>query len=129
MSQTPAPSALPPVDHTKDAAWILIGGSLTFITTGVVFAYATNSTETDIQDLYYQVSGAPATFDAKTQARYDELVKQGRLYEHLSWASFGVAGGMAIAAGVLFWRDAHRSREPVIAPVVTPTTAGVSVRF
>ncbi|HUS29603.1 MAG TPA: hypothetical protein VMZ53_13915 [Kofleriaceae bacterium] len=118
--------ALPPPSRSQDAAWLLVGGTLTFITTGIVLAYAAESTETDIEDLYVSLNGQSPTFDAKTQERYDELVKQGNRYQYLSWISFGIAGGMAIGATVLFWKH---HKEPAVVPVVTPNSAGVSVRF
>jgi hypothetical protein len=116
--------ALPPPSRSEDAAWLLVGGALTFITTGIVLAYAAEATETDIEDLYASLDSP--TFDEKTQARYDELVKQGNRYQYLSWTSFGVATGMAIGATVFFWK--HR-KEPQVTPIVTPNSAGVSVRF
>jgi hypothetical protein len=119
-------SMLPTPSRREDAAWLLVGGALTFVTTGIVLAYAVESTEADLDDLYVTVNGGQPVFDAKTQARYDELVKQGDRLEKLSWISFGVAGGMAIGATVLFWK--HR-KEPTVTPIVTPNSAGVSVRF
>jgi hypothetical protein len=119
-----AAPVLLPTSRRDDAAWLLVGGALTFVTTAVVLAYAAESTETDIEDLYVSLNGQG--FDQKTQERYDELVKQGNRYQYLSWISFGVAGGMAIGATVLFWK--HR-KEPAVTPIVTPNSAGVSVRF
>jgi hypothetical protein len=118
-----APVLLPPT-RREDAAWLLVGGALTFVTTAVVLAYAAESTETDIEDLYVSLNGQG--FDEKTQERYDDLVKQGNRYQYLSWISFGVAGGMAIGATVLFWKH---HKEPAVTPMVTPNSAGVSVRF
>ena len=112
-----------PAKKSKDAAWLLVGGSLAFVTTGAVLAYSADSSEKDLEDLYLTLDGRPATFDAKTAARYDELVDQGHRFEHLSWTSFGVAGGLAVGAAVCFWR----ARE--VTPVVTPTSAGVALRF
>lgn len=120
-------SMIPVPSRRQDAAWLLVGGALTFVTVGIVFAYAANSTETDIEDLYVSINGTPPVFDAKTKARYDELVAQGNRDQHLSWISFGVAGGMAIGATILFWK--HRTHEPAVTPIVTPSSAGVSVRF
>jgi hypothetical protein len=108
---------------SKDAAWLLVGGSLAFVTTGAVLAYSADASEKDLEDLYLTVEGGPATFDAKTAARYDQLVDEGHRFEHLSWASFGIAGGMAIGAAICFWR----ARE--VTPVVTPNSAGVALKF
>jgi len=119
-----AAPALTPPSRNQDAAWLLVGGALTFVTTGIVLAYAAESTETDIEDLYLSLNGVQ--FDAKTQERYDELVRQGNRYQYLSWISFGVAGGMAIGATVMFWKHHKESK---VAPIITPNSAGVSVRF
>jgi hypothetical protein len=128
-----APAELPaaPVLATskkKDAAWLLVGGALTFVTAGVVLAYSANSSEQDLRDLYVSNDGMPPRFDENTQKRYDDLVSEGERFEHLSWAAFGLAGGCAIAATVLFLK--HEA--PVtVAPLVTPKETGVSamVRF
>ncbi|HSD90061.1 MAG TPA: hypothetical protein VLB44_21165 [Kofleriaceae bacterium] len=120
----PAPAVVPPPSRNKDAAWLFVGGALAFATTGVVLAYASSSSESDLEDLYVSLDGKPPVFDAKTRARYDDLVAEGQRYEHLSWASFGVAGGMAIGAAIMFWRGAHE-----VAPVITPNSAGVALRF
>jgi CRISPR/Cas system CMR subunit Cmr4 (Cas7 group RAMP superfamily) len=119
-----ATSVLPAPSRNQDAAWLLVGGTLTFVTTAIVLAYAAESTETDIEDLYLSLNGVQ--FDAKTQERYDELVRQGNRYQYLSWISFGVAGGMAIGATVMFWKH---HKETKVAPIITPNSAGVSVRF
>jgi hypothetical protein len=116
-----------PVDKSKDAAWLLVGGSLAFVTTGAVLAYSADSSEKDLEDLYLTTDGSPATYDAKTQARYETLVDEGRRFEHLSWASFGIAGGMAIGASILFWRAS--GQEDTVTPIVTPTSAGVALKF
>src|SRR5690349_7765101 len=47
-----AAPVLRPTSRREDAAWLLVGGALTFVTTAVVLAYAAESTETDIEDLY-----------------------------------------------------------------------------
>ena len=67
-----------------------------------------------------------AVYDATLAKRYQGLLDEGHRYEHLSWGAFGVAGGFAVAATVLFLHDRHESR---IEPVVTTHSAGVSVRF
>jgi hypothetical protein len=122
-AEVPAPALAPP-SRSQDAAWLLVGGALTFVTTGIVFAYAVNSTETDIDDLYINATGP--TFDQKTKDRYDELVKEGNRFQYLSWISFGIAGGMAIGATVMFWKHHNEAK---VTPIVTPNSAGVSVRF
>lgn len=120
-SSTPTPGLA--TSKRKDAAWLLVGGTLTFVTTGIVLAYSANSSEQDLRDLYVSNNGRPPRFDANTQKRYDDLVSEGERFEHLSWAAFGLAGGCAIAATVLFLK----ADAPVtVAPVVTPKETGVS---
>jgi hypothetical protein len=107
------------------AAWVLASAAAGFATIGGVLAYAASSSENDIRDLYIGNGGRPPVFDATTKKRYDELVDEGRRYQHLSWAAFGLAGASAVGAAVLFyWR--HDAR---VEPTVSPHGAGVSVRF
>jgi hypothetical protein len=112
------------------AAWLLTGGATALAALGGVLAYATNSSENDVRDLYVGFAGQPATFDGQIRQRYDELVADGRRYQRLSWAAFGLAGGAAAGAAVLFVLG---NREPAasvrVAPVVTRGGAGVAVRF
>lgn len=125
-----APPALTP-SRSHKAAWILTGGVIALATLGGVLAYAANSSENDIRDLYVGFAGQPATFDTRTKQRYDDLVDQGHRYEHLSWASFGLAGAAAAGAAVLFVLG--RREEPAqparITPIVTTNSAGLAVRF
>ena len=119
----------PPVsEHPRgnDAAWLMVGGGLAFVTLGAVLAYAASSSEQDLKDLYVGLDGNPPVYDAALAKRYQGLLDEGHRYEHLSWGAFGVAGGFAVAATVLFLRDRHESR---IEPVVTTHSAGVSVHF
>jgi hypothetical protein len=106
--------------HGNDAAWLMVGGGLAFVTLGAVLAYSANSSEQDLKDLYVGLDGKPPTYDAMVAKRYQSLVDEGNRYEHLSWASFGIAGGFAIAATILFAR--HHDR-------VEPTPSGVAIRF
>jgi len=125
-----APPALAPSGSHK-AAWILTGGVVALATLGGVLAYAANSSENDIRDLYVGFAGQPATFDTKTKQRYDDLVDQGHRYEHLSWASFGLAGAAAAGAAVLFvlGRRDEPAQHARITPIVTTTSAGLAVTF
>lgn len=132
----PAPTTEPPAEPTapatpllassskkKDAAWLLVGGALTFVTAGAVLAYSANSSEQDLRDLYVSSNGTPPRFDANTQKRYDDLVDEGQRFERLSWAAFGLAGGCAAAATILFLR----SDSPVtVTPIATPKETGVA---
>jgi hypothetical protein len=122
---TPPP---PVAEHPRgnDAAWLMVGGGLAFVTLGAVLAYAASSSEQDLKDLYVGLDGNPPVYDAALAKRYQGLLDEGHRYEHLSWGAFGVAGGFAVAATILFLRDRHESR---IEPVVTTHSAGVSVRF
>jgi tetratricopeptide (TPR) repeat protein len=112
--------------RNKDAAWLLVGGALTFVTAGAVLAYSIGSSEQDLRDLYTSTTGRTPVFDDKTRERYDELVAEGKRFELLAWTSFGLAAGCAIGAAIYFRRAA---RDVTVTPMVTPTSAGVSVRF
>jgi hypothetical protein len=107
----------------KDRAWLFVGASLAFVTTGAVLAYSAESAEQDLKDLYVSNGGEPPEFNAETKQRYDELVDEGNRYQYLSWASFGVAAGCAIGATIFFLRD---KGDVTVAPVVTPKETGVS---
>jgi hypothetical protein len=116
---------------SQKAAWLLTGGTIALITLGGVLAYAANSSENDVRDLYVGFAGQPATFDTRTRQRYDDLVDEGHRYQHLSWASFGLAGATAAGAAVLFLLG-HRDEAPQharITPVVTTSSAGLAVTF
>ncbi|MDB4959509.1 MAG: repeat-containing protein [Myxococcales bacterium] len=116
--------------HGRDGAWLMVGGSLAFITAGAVLAYSASSSEQDLRDLYAGVT--PPTFDQKTAQRYHDLIDEGHRYQYLSWASFGIAGACAIGAVVLFVRGGHEDEEKLsIRPIVTPHETGVAatVRF
>lgn len=135
----PAPATAPPPHHVKisggghDGAWLLVGGSLAFITAGAVLAYSANSSEQDLKDLYAGVNNVPPTYDSKTAARYHDLIDEGHRYEYLSWASFGIAGACAIGAAIWFARGDHEEHADRVgvAPLVTPHETGLAalVRF
>ena len=126
-----APAATPMVEPSKnqDRAWLFVGGSLAFVTAGVVLAYSAESAEQDIKDLYISNGGNPPEFDAETKERYDDLVAEGDRYQYLAWTSFGLAAGCAIGATIFFLRD--RNDEVSVTPIVTPKQTGVSatIRF
>jgi hypothetical protein len=121
------PEAAPLTSDTKDAAWLFVGGALTFVTAGAVLAYSTRSAEQDLRDLYTTTSGRPPVFDAETQQRYDDLTAEGRRYEVLSWTSFGLAAGCAVGAAIFFVRASHESVS--VTPTASSTSAGVNMRF
>ena len=124
-----APVILPSNRHK--AAWLLTGGAIALATLGGILAYAANSSENDLRDLYVGFAGQPVTFDAQTKAKYDDLVDQGRRYQHLSWASFGIAGATAAGAAVLFLLggQGEAAAHARITPIITTTSTGVAVRF
>lgn len=119
-SATLPPAPPPSHAHGNDAAWLMVGGGLAFATLGAVLAYSANSSEQDLRDLYVGLDGKPPTYDASVAKRYQSLVDEGDRYEHLSWASLGIAGGFAVAATVLFLRHPDH---------VEPAPSGVAIRF
>ncbi len=126
-----ATAALIPPTREK-VAWLIGGGALALVTLGGVLAYAASSSENDVRDLYAGFAGQPPMFDAQTRKRYDDLVDQGRSYQHLSWAAFGLAGVAAAGVAVLFAigrGDEPTPPAPTVTPAVGPRGAGVSVRF
>ena len=122
-----AAALIPPT--REKIAWLMGGGAIALVTLGGVLAYAASSSENDVRDLYAGFAGQPPMFDAQTRKRYDDLVDQGRRYQHLSWAAFGLAGAAAVGVAVLFTVGRHDEPAPSPAPTVTPLGAGVSVRF
>lgn len=121
-------SAAPAIasSRNKDAAWLFVGGALTFLTAGAVLAYSTSSVEQDIRDLYVTADNSSPEFDASTRERYEALQREGRRYEILAWSSFGLAAACAAGAAVFFVR-ASRESDVTVAPTVAPTGAGVSL--
>ena len=122
----PAPANAPPLLGRNRAAWLLVVGSIAFVTVGAVLAYSSNAAERDLEDLYVGLGGMTPVFDARTRARYDDAVAEGERYEKLSWISFGIAGGLAIGAAVRFLTA---SETAVITPTVSPTGAGATAAF
>jgi tetratricopeptide (TPR) repeat protein len=144
-SGSDAGSALPPpkpIVAKHRTAWLLVGGSLTFVTIGAVLAYSADASESDIADLYVGFGGQPPVFDARTEARYRDLLDEGKRYERLSWLSFGIAGAFAVGAAIKFAVDGKegksggateaRDKKAVrITPLVHPGGAGAAatIRF
>jgi hypothetical protein len=126
-SGSAAPEPAPPAPHVHgdNVPWLLVGGSLAFVTLGAVLAYSASSSENDILDLYTGVDHVPVTYNATTAQRYSDLVNEGHRYQYLSWTSFGIAAAFGVAAGVFFVHDANERRYS-IAPIATPQSAGVS---
>lgn len=123
----PAPAAgsvTVKMSNRDRGAWLLVASSVGFVTIGTVLAYAANSAESDVTDLYEGFTGTPASFDDRTRATYDDLVAEGRRYERLSWLSFGLAGATVIGAIVLF-KTGDDERSVTVAPTASATGAGV----
>ena len=135
LDPTTPPPPSPPQHHAhgSKAGWLLVGGALAFATVGAVLAYSASSSENDISDLYVGLGGVPPTFDATTQSRYNDLVDEGHRYQYLSWAAFGIAGGAAIAAAVVFALKDDDEHEPAraarIVPTLSPSSAGLAASF
>ena len=124
----PPPVLIPPT--REKVAWLLGGSAIALVALGGVLTYATNSAENDVRDLYAGFAGQPPAFDAQTRKRYDDLLDQGRRYQHLAWAAFGLAGAAAVGVTVLFTVGRGDDEPaPRVVPVVGPRGAGVSVRF
>jgi hypothetical protein len=130
-SGTGAAALIPPT--REKVAWLVGGGAIAFATLGGVLAYAASSSENDVRDLYAGFAGQAPPFDAPTRKRYDDLVDEGKRYQHLSWAAFGLAGAAAVGVAVLFTigrgDEPSLPRAPAVTPVVGTHGAGVSVRF
>jgi hypothetical protein len=119
------PIARPGRPHGTNAAWLMVGGAIAFLTTGAVLAYSASSSEQDLKDLYAGIDGRIPAFDVTTQQRYNELIDEGHRYEDLSWISFGLAGACATAATLLFLRGGGTERATV-APLAAPHTGGLT---
>ncbi len=106
-------------------AWLLVATSVALVTIGSVLAYAANSAESDITDLYVGFTGMPARYDDDTRETYEELIAEGRRYERLSWLSFGLAGATAIGA-IMLLKTGRAEGTVQVAPTASPTAGGVS---
>ena len=96
----------------------------------MVLAFAANSSENDVRDLYQPVGNSPPPqFDPSTQKRYQQLLDEGHRYQYLSWTSFGLAAIAGGAAAYLFLEHPTESEEPRharVVPVVTPQSVGAA---
>ncbi len=124
---TPTPEKKP-MAHGQNAAWLMVGGALTFITAGSVLAYATSSSEQDVRDLYVGLEGLPPTYNATTAKHYQDLLDEGHRYEDLAWASFAVAGACAITAAILF-ETGPSEHKLAVTPMAAPHTGGIAAAF
>ncbi|MDB4962903.1 MAG: repeat-containing protein [Myxococcales bacterium] len=128
----PAPAPAPPLSLVtmparNRGAWLLVSGSIAFVTIGSVLAYSANSAEADVDDLYQGFGGQPVQFDERTQETYQALLDEGRRYEKLSWVSFGLAGITAVGAAVLFATAPDAKEKAVtVTPAVGPSGGSVS---
>jgi hypothetical protein len=130
-SGSAAPAAIAVPSNRHKVAWILTGSAIALGTLGGILAYAASSSENDVRDLYIGIGGQAPPFDAQTRKKYDDLIDQGHRYQHLSWASFGVAGAAAVGAAVLFalGRRDESAAHARMTPIVTSHSAGVAVSF
>ncbi len=112
--------------HGSNAAWLLVGGAIAFLTTGAVLAYSANSSEQDLRDLYVGLAGVAPTYDMATATRYQQLLDEGHRYEYLSWTAFGLAAACGGVATYLFLRGDHRDERVTVAPLAAPHAGGVS---
>jgi hypothetical protein len=127
-TSAPAPAPAPAVGRHQ-GPWLLVGGSLALATVGAVLAYSANAAERDVEDLYVGLNGTPPAFNDSTRKLYDDAIAEGRRYQTLSIASFGLAG--ALAAGAAVWFALDKDEKMTVAPAVAPGAAGVStlIRF
>jgi hypothetical protein len=124
------PSPMPIPNNRQKVAWLMGGSAIALVALGGVLAYAARSSENDVRDLYAGFAGQPPPYDSQTQKRYAELIDDGKRYQHLSWAAFGLAGAATVGAALLFTLGGEEpSQGPRVTPVVTTRSAGVSVRF
>jgi hypothetical protein len=124
------PPPLPIPNNRQKVAWLMGGSAIALVTLGGVLAYAARSSENDVRDLYAGFAGQAPPYDTQTQKRYAELVDDGKRYQHLSWAAFGLAGAATVGAALLFTLGGDEPAQgPRVAPVVTTRSAGISVRF
>lgn len=132
-AEAAAPTSITLPTTSQRVAWLATGSAVALVTLGGILAYAARSSENDVRDLYVGFAGQTPTFDAATRREYDDLVDKGRRYQHLSWASFGLAGAAAVTAGILFLVGRHDADAPPVlgrvTPVATPQGAGVVVKF
>ncbi len=103
---------------------MLVGGAIAAATAGAVLAYSANAAENDVNDLYVGLGGEPPAFNDATRDRFDAVVAEGKRYQALSIASFGVAGVLGALAA---WRFVVGRESAVrVTPAVTPSGASVS---
>jgi hypothetical protein len=124
---TPPPLPIP--SNRQKVAWLMGGSAIALVALGGVLAYAARSSENDVRDLYAGFAGQAPPYDAQTQKRYAELIDDGKRYQHLSWAAFGLAGAATVGAALLFTLGGEEPSQARVTPVVTSHSAGVSVRF
>ncbi len=119
----------PPLRGRHQGPWLMVGGSIAFVTIGIVLAYSANASENDISDLYVGLEGTPPAFDPRTKQRYDDLVAEGERYQNLSRLSFALAAGLGIGAAVWFYLDRDRKpaeRKALVTPTIRDGGAGVT---
>lgn len=101
----------PAASWKKTAAWVSVGATVAFVTTGAVLGLSASSRQEDIDNLidFRGAGGEPATFDGSVRDKYEDLVDEGEQLDVLSKVAFGVAGASAVAAVVFFVLDGGSS--------------------
>jgi hypothetical protein len=95
----------------RTAAWVSVGATVAFVTTGAVLGLSASSRQEDIDNLidFRDQDMMPQAFEGTIQEKYDDLVDEGKQLDMLSKVAFGLAGAAAISATVFFVLDAGSS--------------------
>lgn len=118
----------------RNAAWLSVGLTVSFITAGAVLGLSASSREEDISNLinYRYPNGEPAQYTGNTSARYDELVDEGEKLALWSRITFGIAGVTAATAVTLFLLDPGprgTDERTVFVPTVSPSSVGAAAHW
>ncbi|HUH05811.1 MAG TPA: hypothetical protein VML75_27670 [Kofleriaceae bacterium] len=105
---TPPPFEEDQPSWKRSAAWISVGVTVAFVTTGAVLGLSASSRQEDIENLisFRDQNMQPQQFEGTIQQKYDDLVEEGEQLDKLSKVAFGLAGAAAISATVFFVLDA-----------------------
>jgi hypothetical protein len=105
---TPPPFEEDEPSWKRSAAWISVGVTVAFVTTGAVLGLSASSRQEDIENLisFRDQNMQPQEFDGTIQQKYDDLVDEGEQLDKLSKIAFGLAGAAAVSAAVFFVLDA-----------------------
>lgn len=105
---TPPPFEEDKPSWKRSAAWISVGVTVAFVTTGAVLGLSASSRQEDIENLisFRDQAMQPQEFEGTIQEKYDDLVDEGEQLDKLSKVAFGLAGAAAVGAAVFFVLDA-----------------------